>query len=384
MRCASPDGDHRRSHWGRGANSHLDIPHPTCTSDKSAAGAEIRGFASYYAHGAGNRFIGKPATGLKPEDFGLLDGQKPQKIATFSEVDGEKSAAAVRVLVVLDAINDGGTSITRLKKDLGKLFSGGNGPLQFPLSLVFVSASGVTESQPSTDRGALAAELAELARRPHDQDCEQGGNTIEGSRMGGGTFGSQGQGITAQDRADCMIAHFTASVNALRMVVGEQEKVRGRAIVIWTGRGWPLLADFGNEAVHQEGNYRDVLVDLANDLREAEVTLDAISWGDFEHPKNIMKPLMSVSASVASTPNQIAEEAMALPALAQQSGGQALAKVKDFSAAMASVLADGGHYYTLSFDAAPGAAPDEFHSIEIKVGRPGVRARTVAAFFAQP
>lgn len=137
---------------------------------------------------------GKPATGLKPEDFGLLDGQKPQKIATFSEVDGEKSAAAVRVLVVLDAINDGGTSITRLKKDLGKLFSGGNGPLQFPLSLVFVSASGVTESQPSTDRGALAAELAELARRPHDQDCEQGGNTIEGSRMGGGRSGLRGKG----------------------------------------------------------------------------------------------------------------------------------------------------------------------------------------------
>ena len=181
-----------------------------------------------------------------------------------------------------------------------------------------------------------------------------------------------------------MILHFTESVNALRSLIAEQNNVRGRTILIWTGRGWPLLADFGTQAEAHRGNYRDVLVELTTNLREAQVTLDAVSWGDFETPRNAGKPIVSVTASAPSTPDEIAETTMALPALARQNGGQAIARVKNFAEAMAAFLADASDFYELGFDSTPTTAADELRSIDVKVNRPGVSVRTAGRYYAEP
>jgi len=85
------------------------------------------------------------------------------------------------VVLILDAINDGGTAIAHLKKDLGKFLSQRHEPLAYPISLAFVSNGGVFESQPSTDRAYIAGQLAEFARRSHSSDCEPT-QSIEGSR----------------------------------------------------------------------------------------------------------------------------------------------------------------------------------------------------------
>ncbi|MGA7242370.1 MAG: hypothetical protein WBX19_04265, partial [Terracidiphilus sp.] len=266
---------------------------------------------------------GKPITGLKAEDFSLLDNQKLTSTASFREFEEPAGTASAHVLLVLDAINDGGSSIGHVKKDLEKFLAQDHGPLPIPITLVFASGAGATESQPSTDRSVVAKQLAEFARLPREAACDQA-HFIEGSRMDGQVMGSQPIGNnSAEERADCMISHFTESVNAIRSLIAEQKNVRGRAILLWTGRGWPLLADFGTQAEAQRGNYRDVLVELTTNLREAQVTLDAVSWGDFETPRNVRKPIMSVTASAPSTLDEIAEITMALPALAHQNGGQA-------------------------------------------------------------
>ncbi|HMG87261.1 MAG TPA: VWA domain-containing protein [Terracidiphilus sp.] len=326
---------------------------------------------------------GKPVTGLKADDFSLLDNRTPTRTTSFHEFEGPASTANVHVMLVLDAINDGGSSIGHVKKDLDKFLAQHHEALPFPITLVFASGSGESESQPSTDRSAVANELAEFARRPREAECDQT-HFIEGSRMSGQAMGSQSPGNSAEERADCMISHFTESVSALRSLIAEQNNVRGRTILIWTGRGWPLLADFGIQAEAQRGNYRDVLVELTTNLREAQVTLDAVSWGDFETPRNSSKPLMSVTASAPSTPDAIAEVTMALPALARQNGGQAVARVKNFADAMDAILADAGDFYELSFDSIPAAAADEFHSIDVKVDRPGVNVRAESSYYAQP
>ncbi len=325
----------------------------------------------------------KPVTGLKPEDFTLLDNHKPQKIAAFREVDGQAFSSDVHVVLVLDAINDGGSAIGHLKKDFGRFLSLGHEPLAYPLSLIFVSDAGAVESQPSTDRAVIAAQLAQFAHRPHSSDCEPI-ESIEGSRMQGQPTPTQGS--RTQEQADCMTAHFTQSVAALRNLLAEQQNLPGRAILVWAGAGWPMVADYGAGpgAGEHPGNYRDVLVELTMDLREAQVTLDAISWGDFKRPKHVRKPIVSVNASVPYTPDQIAEEEMALSVLARLSGGQAVAKVKNFSDIFATFLAGADHFYGLSFDSVPAAAPDEFHTIEVKVDRPGVTVRTSTAYYAQP
>jgi VWFA-related protein len=326
---------------------------------------------------------GKPVTGLKADDFSVLDNQKQSKTASFHEFAGQASTANLHVMLVLDAINDGGSSIGHVKKDLDKFLAQDGGPLAFPLELVYASGAGETRSQPSTDRSAVARQLAEFARRPREAGCDQA-HFNEGSRMAGQPMDSPSARNSAEERANCMIWHFTESVNALRSLIVEQNNVRGRTILIWTGRGWPLLADFGTQAKGQRGNYRDVLVELTTNLREAQVTLDAVSWGDFETPRNSSKPIVSVTASAPSTPDETAEITMALPALARQNGGQAVAKVKNFADAMDAFLGDASDFYELSFDSTPAAAADEFHSIDVRVDRPGTTVRAPGSYYAQP
>jgi len=169
-----------------------------------------------------------------------------------------------------------------------------------------------------------------------------------------------------------MDEQFARSVAALRTLIVEQQDVRGRAIVVWAGPGWPLVAAYGAGPGPEghRGNYRDVLVELMKILHENQVTLDAISWGDFEHPKDVRKPVISVDATVPSKPDEMAEEEIALPVLARLSGGQAFAKEKSFADSLAAFLGDVDHFYRLAFDSRAGSAPDESHSI--LTARPGM------------
>jgi len=327
-----------------------------------------------------------PVTGLKPEDFTLLDNHKPQTIAAIREIDGQASSADARVVLILDAINDGGTAIAHLKKDLGKFLSQRHEPLAYPISLAFVSNGGVFESQPSTDRAYIAGQLAEFARRSHSSDCEPT-QSIEGSRIQNSSGQPNlSQGSRTQEHATCLDEQFARSVAALRILIVEQQNVRGRSILVWAGSGWPLVAAYGAGPGPEghRGNYRDVLVELMTNLHQNQVTLDAISWGDFEHPKEVRKPVMSVSAEVPSMPDEMAEEEMALPVLARLSGGQAFAKEQNFADSFAAFLRDTDDFYRLAFDSLAGATPDEPHSIEVKIDRPGVTVRTSTAYFAQP
>ena len=314
---------------------------------------------------------GKPVNGLKADDFSVLDNQKPQKIAQFREVDGTTLKADVHVVVVLDAINDGGWAVGRVKKDLDKFLSEGNGPLPFKLSLVFISSTEVLQTQPSTDRASLASRLADLARRPRDIECTEIKKLVPGMRAFSAQTG-QGDAVT---RADCNYNHFRESIIALRNLLGEKQNVRERTILIWTGRGWPLSGP---------GDYTDVLVELNTDLREGQVTLDAVSWSDFDDPKGFTKGIMTATIRAPQTPEEVAATAMRLPVIARQNGGQTFARVKNFGEAMAACLADGSDFYVLSFDSVPAATVDELHSIEVKVDQPGVNIRTASSYFAQP
>jgi VWFA-related protein len=319
---------------------------------------------------------GKPVTGLTPDKFTVLDGHRPQKIAGFREVDGQAFSADVHVILVLDAVNDGGSAIGHLRRDLGRFLSQGDGPLQYPFSLVSLSDAGVTQTQPSTDRNMVAAELMQLSRRPRSAECDQEGSDV----------GNQSTGVRKQEQGNCMDDHFNKSITALRNLLGEQENVRGRAILIWAGPGWPLLTDYGAGPGPgaRQGNFRDVLSALTTNLREAQVTLDALSWGIFEHPRDLHKPIASVTHRVATTPDELAEESMALPALAGANGGQAIANVKNFAETINGFLAGADRFYSLSYDSAPAATADEFRLIEVKVDRPGVTVRTATRYYAQP
>lgn len=328
---------------------------------------------------------GKPVAGLKPENFTVLDHDQLQKIVTFREVSGNEDSA-VHGLLVLDAINGGASGVGHVRKELVKFLEQRHGPLAFPLSIVVVSEAGANESKPSADSGSLIRDLTEMTRHVQSADCNaaQPGADIRDSRM---SFlaGGEGQGGAGELRWACLNSHLMESLNALNLLAAEQQNTKGRAIVVWFGPGWPLPPEISTGQIMgggMKGNLSDAVIDLSTELRQGQVTLDAVSSGGFERAKGPRREGENGNLKNASVAEQ--ESAVALPALARQSGGMALEKSKSIAEAVNAVLSDGDEFYSLSFDPSPGTAPDEYRSIEVKVDRPGTTVRSMTGYYAEP
>ncbi|HXS76310.1 MAG TPA: hypothetical protein VN753_09035 [Terracidiphilus sp.] len=312
---------------------------------------------------------GTPITGLISDDFKLLDNQRPQKISEFRELGENSFAASARVVVVLDGINDGGSAIGPLRKDLDRFLSQGSNSLRVPLSLAFVgdvpkllfldsvprmsAGAAVIETQPTTDRASVRSSLKLLARHSHQIDC-----------------------LTADDGASqsyCQAEHTAGSLTALMKILEKRRNNRAPTFLIWVGRGWPLVSE-------RRGYYRDWLVQLNADLRLAHVILCAVSRDGFVISKRFPEPLPG-----PGTPDEDAEMQMTVQALAISSGGLSEGKVKNLATVISKVEEEEARgFYCLSFDSAPSAKVDEYRPIQLEVKRPNAMVRTSAGYYAQP
>jgi hypothetical protein len=73
-----------------------------------------------------------------------------------------------------------------------------------------------------------------------------------------------------------------------------------------------------------------------------------------------------------------------LKVLAVQSGGRVLGPGNDPGPQLASFMQDAGAYYTISFDPLQATAPDEYHDLEVVVGKPGLKAHTTTGYYDEP
>jgi hypothetical protein len=85
---------------------------------------------------------------------------------------------------------------------------------------------------------------------------------------------------------------------------------------------------------------------------------------------------------VASLNNAKAGD-LALPVLAYQSGGRIMDQSQDLAAEISRCISDAESYYVLSFDASPAKSPDEYHSLQLTVDKPGMTIRTSKIYYAQ-
>ena len=114
-------------------------------------------------------------------------------------------------------------------------------------------------------------------------------------RMGAGALPLSGHGNTniglsveKINDGNCLNDRFTLSVTALNDLATAQKNVPGRAIAIWIGPGWPLLAgpEFHPDTPATKANFFDHTAQLSRTLREAQVTVDAVSSPDmFRKPE---------------------------------------------------------------------------------------------------
>lgn len=331
---------------------------------------------------------GKPASGLTEKDFALLDEGRERQIESFRTANGRLAREQVHVILVLDSVNNSARTIGSERREIETYLSHNRGKIAHPISLAMLSGSGAKVDPPSSDADVLLGELGRLTQNVHGIDCADEANA-PGRRMDlpltrADALSPGDERSTQSLQADCLNRRFLVSVSALNRLAKEQVDVPGRAIVIWLGKGWPVLSGplFAPDSDAAKMRRFDYLVELSTALREGQVTLDSVSLPEL-HPV-VEKDAFKQSNYAPPTPDAATTGDFALPVLVRQTGGRISEYSKNLGEEIAASLADAETYYVLSFDAAPGPGAGEYHPLEVKVNKPGLTVRTNAAYFAQP
>jgi VWFA-related protein len=303
---------------------------------------------------------GKPVPGLQQQDFTLLDNKQPRTIFSFSAVDGTSNLAdrPLQAIVLVDAINTWSQGVAFQREQLEKFLRHDGGELPMPMSLVLLPDTSEGQTVVTRDGNALVDSL---------NSKRSGLRTISRSQ---GYYGG----------AECR----QISLNALGRLASYEATQPGRKLLIWLGPGWPLL---NGPAVELGARDQDALfhavVWLSTALREARVTLYNVDPPGMYESLGRAFHYGSFLNGVGSA-DKIQNGNLALQVLAVQSGGRVLNASNDIADSIASCLVDAKASYTLSFDAPVADHPNEYHNLQVKIGKPGLTARTRTGYYAQP
>jgi hypothetical protein len=121
------------------------------------------------------------------------------------------------------------------------------------------------------------------------------------------------------------------------------------------------------------------VVNLTNGLRSGGITLSSLNI----YAQNEANPFFYQDYLKGLTQMKDADyPAVSLQVLATHSGGQVPISGFDLAAEISDATRDADAYYRITFDPAAGATPNEYHSLAIKVDKPGVTVRSPSGYYA--
>ena len=297
--------------------------------------------------------VGKPARDLKAEDFTLLDGGQPNKIVSFHafKPGGEKPESAVRVILVIDALNNGFVELAFIRQGLQRFLLQNGGHLLHPASLLLFTKDGIqTVSGPSKDGTALASAVAKLNPSVRPRGLSQ----------------------------------FVLSLQALTAIAQSEARQPGRKLLIWLGRGWPYPA--APERQYTMADERDQkndfsgLVMITATLRDARITLYGGYEGSDFYYRDFLKGVKKSS--------QLNAASMSLDVLAIRTGGRGslpnVNRDSTLDVQLNGIVADADTYYTLSFNPPHTDNVDEYRDLKVILQKPGMTAHSISGYYNQP
>lgn len=295
--------------------------------------------------------LGHPVHGLDAHNFTITDNGQPQQLAGFKAISDPP-----QVILVLDMINTGFDEVAYERAQLTSYLNQDGGKLRNVTSIMAMTENGMkTVNGAGQDGHALIASLQRL-----DTDLR----AI--TRAGGGYWG-------ATERLEMSLTQLSQ----LGAYLAAQP---GLKMVLIIGPGWPMLPGAGYEEDHQQRAWVfNLLVQLTNGLREAHIalcSLDPYQLGN-SNPFYYQSYLKGVKQlDHAEYPY------LALPVLAEHSGGRALTQGKDVLGEINTAMRDAGAYYELTFNPVPGDHPNEYHELRVKVDQPDETVRTASSYYA--
>ena len=304
---------------------------------------------------------GKPVTGLGQQDFTVLDNKQPQKLAYFQPVEsGGKSAPPTEVILMVDGVNGSFANVANVRDQILAFLKKDASELQGPTSILLLTLSETTMWTSSAHDSVALLEALNAGR--------------------------SGQIVTAKSPESYGIeGSQQLPLYTLDQLAGYEASRPGRKMVIWISPGWPLLSDQeGGLSSKEQDRLFGTIVSLSDKLRRARVAIydidplglaDAGSFETNDYDQFIKGVKKSREVEIGDLGLQI---------LATQTGGRVLNSSNDMASSIATCLTDSTAYYVLAFPRPAGDGPNEYHSLEIKLGKPGLTARTRTGYYAQP
>ena len=322
---------------------------------------------------------GKQISGLRYNDFSVLDNGQPQKILSFHAFDGvsAKPDPPVVVILFIDTIKMPFDLAAFEREEVERFLRRNGGHLAQPVSVFGLSDTGFwTLAQPSGDGNALAAEIASdrlvfIRRR---------------QLLGNGT----GEFVDSfrEDPAGLK------ALKALGDIATTERRKPGRKLLVWVGPGWGIgsgaefesLPDYDSVQRRERARARQVTFNtiywFSTLLREARISLYSFSVGQTDpDPRSLL--YLNFLEGVESV-QQASLKNLDQRVLAVQSGGRVLGPGNDLVSKIDNCIQEARTFYTLSFDPSPADRPAEYHSLQLQVGLTGLTVRTNTGYYDQP
>lgn len=296
---------------------------------------------------------GEPVDGLTKDDFTVFDNKHQQPITDFHSLAGTTAG----VVIVLDTINLPYTEVSSARQELAQFFSA-NQHLPQPTTLGVLQNSGLQmQSGFTTDGNALRSALDHYSIGLRELPPSTG------------VYGDE--------------ERLEFSVNAFKGLVARLPK-QGIKRIIWISPGWSLL---GGPAVElnpgQRGPVFADIVQISTELRRLNIIVDAVNPVGASQDvgqTNLYENFLRVPRKAGDV--ELGQ--LGLQVIAVQSGGLVLNGSNDLGGMVGRCIAQTKSGYELTFTATPAELTNEYHELQVKVGRAGAAVRTSAGYYANP
>jgi VWFA-related protein len=298
---------------------------------------------------------------LQESDFAVLDEKRPTQIRSFVAHDlSQPDAAPEALFLLIDEVNTGFDVVSIEREQIENFLRSNGGHLPVQTAIFDLTDTGLSQLTTVSRDGNRQADLL------HQKKGE-----LRALGRSGGFYGGT-------DR-------FDISLRGLSMLTNYLARAQGRKLVVWISPGWwtfdsPDLL-ISNK---QQRTFFSMLVGYGAAMRNANMTLYAVDPRGTNDAGNLYEFIWQSFVKPVKRPNQAQPGNLALQVMAANSGGRVLLGSNDIAGEIARCAEDASAWYTVSFDPARADEADTWHSIEVKVDKPGVTVRTRNGYYAQP
>ncbi|HZC59217.1 MAG TPA: VWA domain-containing protein [Chthoniobacterales bacterium] len=289
---------------------------------------------------------GEPVPGLNREDFELLDEGHPQSILSFHAFSGKSARPdpPTQVILFVDTFKMSNVQASQVQLGIEQFLRQNGGHLGEPVWIFGLSDDGfwTIAHHDSTDGNSLASDLSYRSR--------------------------------------VVLSRQPDALRALAFIAAGQRRKRGRKVLLWIGPGCGTgTGVFPADRTLEQKTFNPIYW-FATLFREARLSIDELSVDQ-------AGPCLSEYQQYLSgvrTVRDANERFLYKKVLAIESGGSVADEGRDLVAEMNRCVQRAASFYTLSFDPPVAVQSHEYHSLQVRVDRSGLVARTNTGYYDEP